>query len=397
MAPVRMLFTFTGGSGHFLPLAPIAAAAAARGHPVAFSGQEMMRATVTAAGFGWYDSGGRTLAAAAERRPLVPVDRAAEAAVIRDVFAGTVARERAARLLTVAGSFRPDVIVRDEVDFGAAVVAERLGLPHAAVIVLAAGGMAAPSFLAGALAALRADHGLPPDPAMPHRHLTLAPFPPSFRDPADPLPPTTVHIRPAVLAATAAPPGPEPAGPAATGAGRARPRVYFTLGTIFHQESGDLFERVLAGLRDLDADIVVTVGREIDPAELGPQPARVRIERFVPQHEILPACSLAVTHAGSGSVIGALAFGVPLLLLPMGADQPHNADRCAALGVGRVLDPLTATPAEIRAAATDLLTSPAYRTAAARLRTETAALPPPAHAVDLIAALAAPRRSTHPT
>jgi UDP:flavonoid glycosyltransferase YjiC (YdhE family) len=386
---VRILFTFTGGAGHFLPLTPIAAAAAARGHEVAFSGQEMMRATVEAAGFTAYDSGGRTLTDAHKRMPLVPVDRAAEAAVIRNTFAGTVARERAGRLLAVAGQWRPDVIVRDEMDFGAAAVAERLGLPHAAVIVLAAGGMVGPGDLAEPLAALRGEHGLAPDPAMAHRYLTLAPFPRSFRDPADALPASTVHIRPGVLEAPAA------AGAArAGGAAGGRATVYFTLGTIFHQESGDLFTRVLAGLRELDADIVVTLGREIDPAEVGPQPAHVRVERFIPQRDLLPHCALAVTHAGSGSVIGALAFGVPLLLLPMGADQPHNADRCAALGVGRQLDPLTAGPAEIRAAAAGVLATPAYREAAGRLRAETAALPPADHAVDLIAGLRAARVST---
>jgi UDP:flavonoid glycosyltransferase YjiC (YdhE family) len=372
--PVRMLFTFTGGSGHFLPLAPIARAAVARGHEVAVSGQEMMRPTVEAAGFVAYDSGGRTLAAPDRRMPLVPADRAAEAAVLRDVFAGRIARERAERLSAVVADCRPDVIVRDEVDFGAAVVADRLGLPHAAVVVLVAGGMGGADFLAGALDALRAEHGLAPDPAMPHRHLTLAPFPPSFRDPADPLPPSTVHIRPAVLDTAA---GPHDGGST----------IYFTLGTIFHQEAGDLFVRVVTGLRELGADIVVTVGREIDPAELGPQPPHVRIERFIPQHEVLPRCSLAVTHAGSGSVIGALALGVPLLLLPMGADQPHNGDRCVALGVGRVLDPLTATPTEIRDAAADVRTSPAYREAAGRLRAEAAALPTTGDAVDLIAKL----------
>ena len=48
---------------------------------------------------------------------------------------------------------------------------------------------------------------------------------------------------------------------------------------MFHQESGDLFSRVVAGLRELDANIIVTLGREIDPAELGNQPTNVRIDR----------------------------------------------------------------------------------------------------------------------
>jgi UDP:flavonoid glycosyltransferase YjiC (YdhE family) len=38
-----------------------------------------------------------------------------------------------------------------------------------------------------------------------------------------------------------------------------------TLGTIFNQESDDLFERILAGVRDLPVDVVATVGRGLDP------------------------------------------------------------------------------------------------------------------------------------
>ena len=55
---------------------------------------------------------------------------------------------------------------------------------------------------------------------------------------------------------------------------------------------------------------------------LGAQPAHVRAERFVPQSEELPHCDLVISHGGSGSVLGALAHGLPQLLLPLGADQP---------------------------------------------------------------------------
>ena len=122
-----------------------------------------------------------------------------------------------------------------------------------------------------------------------------------------------------------------------------RPLVYFTLGTIFNLESGDLFERVLAGLSGLPVSVVVTVGREVDPKALGPQPGNVRVEQYVPQSLLLPRCDLVVSHAGSGSVVGALAHGLPMVLLPIGADQPLNAARCEALGVARVLDPFHAS------------------------------------------------------
>jgi UDP:flavonoid glycosyltransferase YjiC (YdhE family) len=78
-------------------------------------------------------------------------------------------------------------------------------------------------------------------------------------------------------------------------------------------------------------NLLVTVGREIDPATFGPQPANVRIERFLPQAEILPHVNLVVSHGGSGSVLDAPAHGRPMVVLPIGADQPLNAERIAAL------------------------------------------------------------------
>lgn len=146
-------------------------------------------------------------------------------------------------------------------------------------------------------------------------------------------------------------------------------------------ESGDLFARVVAGLRDLDANVIVTVGREIDPAMFGPQPEHVRIERYIPQSALLPRCSVVVSHGGSGSTIGALAAGLPSVLLPIGADQPLNAARATALGVAVALDVMRATPNEVRAAVETVLGDGRYRVAAERVRDEIAALPGPEAAV----------------
>jgi len=169
------------------------------------------------------------------------------------------------------------------------------------------------------------------------------------------------------------------------------PVVYFTLGTVFNHESGDLFHRVLAGLRELPINLLVTVGREIDPASLGAQPPHVRVERFVPQADVIPHVDLVVSHAGSGSVLGALAFGRPMVLAPMGADQPLNAERCAALGVGRVLDAVRAAPADVRDAVDAVLEDPSFRAVASRLRDEIAALPAPEVALGLLERLAVER------
>lgn len=377
---MRLLFTFAGGSGHYEPLVPFARAAAAAGHTVAFAAQPVMVPVVEAAGFAAFATAGATLMEVPRRLPLLPVDLEREDRDLRDGFARRLARQRAAALLELCAAWRPDALVCDEIDFGAMVAAERLGLPHATVLVIASGTLVRPELLAGPLDELRAEHGLPPDPefAMLGRHLVLSPFPPSFRHPDFPLPPTARSFRPAPAAAPAdsAPPLELPL-PGA-------PVVYFTLGTVFNVESGDLFERALAGLRDLPANVVATVGRELDPAEFGPQPEHIRIARYIPQAALLPRCAAVVSHGGSGTVIGALAHGLPMVLLPMGADQPRNAARCAELGVGLALDAAGAAPEDVRAAVAAVLADPAYRRAAAPLRDEIAALPEPAHAVGLL-------------
>jgi UDP:flavonoid glycosyltransferase YjiC (YdhE family) len=381
---VRILFTFAGGTGHFLPLVPVARAAERAGHVVAFAGQDGTVATVEAAGFDAFASGGATLLMADERQPLLAVDPEREARGIRTTFAGRVARERADRIVALGRDWLPDVIVREEIDFGSAVAAERLGVVDVTVLCIASGSFVPTALVLEPLTALRDAHGLPPDPQlqMLQRNLVLSPFPPSFRDPAVVPAPNTHAFRPvdqdpatdaSLVEWLAALPGPV---------------TYLTLGTIFNLESGDLFERALAGLRKLPGSVVVTVGSDLDPENVGPQPANVHVHRFVPQSLLLPRCDLVVSHAGSGSVIGALAHGLPMVLLPMGADQPLNAARAEALGVARVLDAVAATPADIQGAATTALSQPGYRREAELIRDEIRALPGPEHALELIEQLA---------
>ncbi|MEV6288648.1 glycosyltransferase [Kribbella sp. NPDC051770] len=401
---------------------PIARALRARGHEVLFTCQTAMLETVRAAGFEAVDSGGPSLTSAEYRGPLVPVDRTAEGEVLRTGFAGRIAAQRAPRIVAAGESFGADVVVRDEVDFGAAVAAERLGIPHASVIVLAAGGMLTPELVDEPLQTLRGELGLAPDHGFLNRYLTISPVMPSFR--GAPLPGQQQRVpsgaAPDPGPAGAPSPVPGPAGASSPGPGPAgapaslvirpevsaeahsglaswlegqpeRPLVYFTLGTIFHQESGDLFPRVLAGLEQLDANVLVTVGREVDPAELGTRKDNVLVERFVPQGAILPQAAAVVSHAGSGTVVSSLACGVPLVLLPLGADQPWNADRCEALGVGQVLDPLTVSSAEVAASVDEVLTSATYREAARSLQAEAESLPTAEAAADAVEKLTGER------
>jgi UDP:flavonoid glycosyltransferase YjiC (YdhE family) len=379
---MRALFTFAGGSGHADPLVSIARQVGSAGHDVAFSGRRSAAATVEAAGFSLLGEPEDPSARSPSVTPLVPLDMEHEYRVLREFYAGRLARERAARILEVCAAWRPGLVVCDEVDFGSMIAAERLGLPHATVLVTAAGSFVRAEIAGESLDAVRAEHDLDPDPslAMLIRHQVISPIPPSFRDPGFPLPTNAISIRPdSIMPADYAVEG--SSGP---------PTVYCTLGTVFNMESGDLFERMLTGLRDLPINLIVTVGRELDPVSFGPQPGNVRIERFVPQAEVLPGCDAVVNHGGSGSVIAALAHGLPMVVLPMGADQSLNAGRCEALGVGIALDAVRATDGSIGDAVTTLLLDPSYRLAAGSVRDEIAALPGPDATVPLLEQLVAP-------
>jgi UDP:flavonoid glycosyltransferase YjiC (YdhE family) len=350
---MRLLCTFTGGGGHLEPLVPIARAAASAGHEVAFAGPATMTGEVERHGFAAFAAGGTE---GTKPGPLVAPSEEDEERVLREVLAGRVARERADGVQAAASEWRADVVLREEFDFGAGIAAERLGLPCAVLLITATETFLRGELVDEPLAAIGPQR----------RDLVLTPFPVALREPGDAVPLT---LRPVARG--------DPDG-----------SVYLTIGTIFGLESGDLLPRALAGLRSLGRPVIVTVGRHLDPAALDAQPPHVRIERFVDQWEVLSACAAVVFHGGSGTLLGALAHGLPSVLLPMGADQLHTARRCTAAGVSVALDVVRATPDDVRAAVEDVLSDPGYAAAAGRMRDDLAGRPGPEHAIELLERLA---------
>ena len=81
---------------------------------------------------------------------------------------------------------------------------------------------------------------------------------------------------------------------------------------------------------------------------------------------VLPHAAAVITHGGHGTVIKALAAGCPVLVLPLGRDQPDNAARVTRLGAGIRLRS-SASPRKIAAAVTELINDPAYAEAATAL------------------------------
>src|SRR5215217_999082 len=106
--------------------------------------------------------------------------------------------------------------------------------------------------------------------------------------------------------------------------------------------------------------LFMTIGDRRDPDELGPLPASIRVERWVPQAAVMPRASAVVGHGGSGSTLAALAAGVPQALVPLFVDGPANARRVAEIGAGIAVED---GPANLGRAVAALLADAGYRAA----------------------------------
>jgi UDP:flavonoid glycosyltransferase YjiC (YdhE family) len=219
----RVLFTAAGGHGHLQPLLPLAEHAARAGHDVLVTAAASLAGHVSSRGLAFAATGPDVKPIHA---PLVVHDLERERRGVGNHFVARLGRARATALLDLCRSWQPDVIVRDEVDFGAAVASEAAGLPHVSVIVIGAGRFILPELVREPLRHLASDFGVDSgdDLDLLHRYLTLTPFPPTFRDPRDPLLGHVIgyHV---------------PAPPRLT-SGRHGLAAYVTLGTIFNTESG---------------------------------------------------------------------------------------------------------------------------------------------------------------
>ncbi|MEU4537327.1 macrolide family glycosyltransferase [Streptosporangium sp. NPDC023825] len=144
------------------------------------------------------------------------------------------------------------------------------------------------------------------------------------------------------------------------------PVLYASLGTVF--DAGPRLLRDFAtALAPLGGTVIVSTGRT-DPAALDPLPGNVLARRSVPQPEVLARAALFVTHGGMNSVNEAMYAGVPMLVVPQGADQPLVARRVVELGAGLSIRPRDAAVESVNALARRLLDEPGFRAATAALQ-----------------------------
>jgi MGT family glycosyltransferase len=143
-----------------------------------------------------------------------------------------------------------------------------------------------------------------------------------------------------------------------------RPLVLVSLSTL-PQGQGPVLKRALAAVSTLPVRALVTLGPSLDRAQFTAPPNAV-LEAFVPHDVVMPLASAMITQCGLGTLAKALSVGLPLVCLPLLADQPANAALVAAHGAGVRLHH-RASPAHIARAVQHVLTEPRFRAAAGRL------------------------------
>ncbi|MCC6612370.1 MAG: glycosyltransferase family 1 protein [Anaerolineae bacterium] len=143
-----------------------------------------------------------------------------------------------------------------------------------------------------------------------------------------------------------------------------RPLVVVSFSTTY-QGHEQILQRVINAFDGLPVRGLVTVGPAIDESRLQ-APPNVILRQYVSHTQVFPEASAVITHAGHGTVIRALAHGVPLICMPVGRDQPNNAARVVARGAGIRLSP-SADSNAISQAVQQILDVPTYAENARKL------------------------------
>ena len=284
---MRVLIASTAGAGHRLPLAPFADGLEAEGH-------EVRRLVSDPPRDARWDA-------------LPDMSREEQSEFVEREWFGRICTEHLRpQVEAVCEELRPDLILREPCEYASAIAAVERGIPFATVAITNAEGewgataKAAPVLPGAVVDALR-----------------TRPFLSRFPASIDPSPYPDTHRYAETIA------------PEST-----RELVYATFGTEVPKAGYDPYRALLDAVDGFDVPVLLTTSEDLD---LGPVPPNVTVKRWVPQAEALAKASLVVCHGGSGTVLGTLAAGLPLVILPMFADQTANAERLASVGAARVV------------------------------------------------------------
>ena len=361
---MRILFSAVPVAGHVLPVTPMVAAAAADGHKVAILTSGDLKGLL--APFEVLAAGPSMAVSAAETVKRLGRRWAGVGPEAAEMFAGTRVDLTFDDACMRADDFGAELIVCDALDFVGPAVAATLKVPWAVHGI--AGGM--PPQFARALderwASQLAQRGLTGTARLAY----VDPYPDLLHGEGAPLAEDRMPVR-------IMPYDRSDAVYESPAFGQPAPRVLITLGTTFQDR--DMEREFVRSVAKAGFNVLVTGSADDETA----QAPNVRYVGFMPLARILPDADLVVSAGGTGTVLSALASGLPMVIRPVAADHPINAARAEKLGAARVVT----DPADVGAAAQEVLGDPAFRQAARAVQERNQALPSPAEVLRSLVAL----------
>jgi MGT family glycosyltransferase len=137
--------------------------------------------------------------------------------------------------------------------------------------------------------------------------------------------------------------------------------VYISLGTISSNNALDFYQVCFNALGNTEYSIVLSIGRQTEIETLGLIPSNFMVKPYVPQIDLLQKTKLFITHGGMNSTSEALYYGVPLIVIPTGKDQPAIAQRVSELGAGVRLSMDGLTSTQLKDAVSTVFSNESYR------------------------------------
>ncbi|MDH2415620.1 glycosyltransferase [Nocardioides sp. CER19] len=384
---MRVLCATTANDGHFGPLLPFARACAVAGHEVRVAAPASYATAVASAGFHhepFADAPAELIGPVMARLPTVSFEEANDL-VVREVFARIDAQAALPSLTDTVERWRPDIVIRETAELASLGAAERFGVPHVHACIgmhevasrfaesvadpledlerragLDAGQAAAALATETVLTLVPEGLDRATDHASPEARQVLR-----FHEPAD---------------TTESPPLPD-------WGDRDAPLIYVTFGSVTGSLApfAGVFREALDALAEVEARVMMTVGRKVDVDGLGPLPTNAFVVPWWPQDAVLPHAAAMLGHGGFGTTLGALAAGVPQVVAPIFSfDQAVNGEHVASVGAGLTVGLGPGVVERGAAQIPRLLEDPAYAASAREVATAIRALPPSAEVVGVL-------------
>lgn len=324
---MKILLTSHPGYGHFTPMANFGKILMRRGHEIAFASAACFRDNIKNNGFIPFSVGIDWSESCIENtfenyRQLSLKDRSE---FIINILYNISPRVKVPELLKVIDKWHPDIIVHSSYEWSGALAAEIRDIPHAMIST----SVRLPDSINNAVYLkyyqdIRAHFNLPVDKEFKklREWLELSFMHSQWCIPGYKPHATEYFIYPEIYGSFEKGSLPERMAYMPE-----QPMIYATLGTVFY-ENPHILRAILEAFRNLDLNLVMTLGPGRDPDAFGKQPDNIFLTSFIPQSLVLEKAAGCINHGGGGTVIDSILKMVPQLLLPIHAEGGINSTVC---------------------------------------------------------------------